>query len=167
MPSVPNAIRPPAAMMSRTRQIPVDRRKLEPGLLEATAPESAKTRRSSSVTQTKCSSTVAGVRTPRSASRRTAVLPYVRRLNNISARVSSMWVIMPVPCSSASRRHLRYSSSEQAGVQSGAVQPAEAVHHLVHRPRVSHRRAPDFAGQVLGEPCEELVVRLVRVDVLV
>ena len=75
MPSVPKAIRPPASMMSRTRQIPVDSRRFEPGLLDATAPEPAKMPSSSSVTQTKCSSTVAGVRTPRSASRRTAGLP--------------------------------------------------------------------------------------------
>ena len=75
MPSVPNAIRPPASMMSRTRQIPLDRRRFDPGLFEATAPESAKIASSSSVTQTKCSSTVAGVSTPRSARRRSAGLP--------------------------------------------------------------------------------------------
>ena len=72
---MPNAIRPPASMMSRTRQIPLDRRRLDPGWFEATAPESAKIASSSSVTHTKCSSTVCGVSTPRSASRRTAGLP--------------------------------------------------------------------------------------------
>ena len=75
MPSVPNAIRPPVSMMSRTRQIPLDRRRFEPGLFEATAPESAKIASSSSVTQTKCSSTVSDVSTPMSASRRSAGFP--------------------------------------------------------------------------------------------
>ena len=42
MPSVPKAIRPPVSMMSRTRQMPLDRRRFEPGSFEATAPESAK-----------------------------------------------------------------------------------------------------------------------------
>src|ERR1039457_6440936 len=101
MPSVPKPIRPPASMKSRTRQIPVDSRRFEPGLLDATAPESAKMPSSESVTQTKCSRTVAGVRTPRSARRRTAGLPYLSRLNSISERVSRTCVIIPGPCSSA------------------------------------------------------------------
>ena len=53
MPSVPNITRPPAAMMSRIRATPAESRRFEPGLLEATAPLSAKIRSSSSVTQTK------------------------------------------------------------------------------------------------------------------
>ena len=97
MPSVPNAMRPPESMMSRTRQMPADRRRFDPGSFEATAPESAKIASSSSVTHTKCSSTVVGPRTPRSASRRTAGFPWCSRLNIISERVSSACVIMPVP----------------------------------------------------------------------
>ncbi len=75
MPSVPKPTRPPAAMMSRTRQIPVASRRFEPGLQEATAPLSANRPSSSSVTQTKCSSTVRGPSTPRSARRWTAYFP--------------------------------------------------------------------------------------------
>jgi len=48
-------------------------------------------------------------------------LPYCCRLNIISERVSSACVISEVPWSSAARWQRRYSSSEQAGVQSGAV----------------------------------------------
>ena len=49
----------------------------------------------------------------------------------------------------------------------GGVEPLEGGHHLFYRPGVPHRRAPDLVGQVCGQPGEELLVRLVRVDVLV
>ena len=80
MPSVPKAMRPPVSMMSRTRQIPLESRRFDPGSFDATAPESAKMRSSSSVTQTKCSNTVSGVSTPMSASRWSAGFPYRSRL---------------------------------------------------------------------------------------
>ena len=90
-------------------------------------------------------------------------------------------MISPVPCSSAARRHRRYSSSEQAGVQSGGGyqpdpvipampagrQPLEARHHLVHRPGVAHGRGADLRSELGGQPGEEPLVRLVRVDVLI
>ena len=137
-------------------------RRFEPGSQDATAPLSANTLSSSSVTQTKCSSTVRGPSTPRSASRRTAGLPYRCRLNIISERVSSACVISEVPWSSAARWQRRYSSSEQAGVQSGAVtirirsspavpvsrQRLERRHHVVDRPGVPHRRRADLGGEI-------------------
>ena len=88
---------------------------------------------------------------------------------------------MPVPCSSATptaasvqvvgarRRPVGRRHDPDPVVASVPLrrEPFERGHHVVDRPRVAHGGAAHLVGQVVGQPCEEPLVRLVDVDVLV
>ena len=109
-------------MMSRTRQIPLDSRRLDPGLFEATAPESAKIASSSSVTQTKCSSTVVGrehAEVGETPERRLPVSLEVE--HHLRARLEHVGDHPGAVLVGDRAGTRRYRSSEHAGVQSGAV----------------------------------------------
>ena len=181
MPSVPTPTRTPASSMSRVRQIPEDRRRLEPGLLATTAPESATIAMSSSVGHTKWARLTSGPRMPRSASRRTAVVPWCAMLKAISERVSRQCVVRPgaelVGQRAAPQVELVRDGRRPVGRGQDAHAPAAPVpvgHQaavgrldLVNRPRVAHVRGAHLRGDVRRQPGQERVVALVGVAVAV
>ena len=75
----------------------------------------------------------------------------------------------PIQIVGARRRPVRRGDDPDPVVAAVPVrrEPLERRHHVVDRPRVAHGGAPDLVGQVVGQPREEPLVRLVDVDVLV